>query len=197
MNKNRQIIIISIIIFLTISTFILVSDKVNQVRFNVFPEKIIKSWEYSEIVSVNREEIFCSMMDIQNYPNILPYNVRSVIILNKTENHIFAEETITEAGLEITLLVTHTLKPFEEHIIQIQNGNARNTTIKAIFENVDSETRITTYVEMHLWGPLVPFGLIPTQNLEHATSSALAGFEDYVKRQDQNLCEKIEEKIVK
>ena len=185
MRKNR-LIIVGIVIFLIVLTFILVLEKVYQVRNYVFPEKITKTWEYSKTIPVNREEIFCSTIDVQNYPNVLPNNIRSVTILNQTKNKIFAEETITEAGLKTTLFVSHTIKPFDEHILEIHSGDAKGTTIKTIFENINSETKITTYVEMQLGGILVPFGLIPTQNLEHATSTVISAFEDYVKSHDGN-----------
>ena len=118
---------------------------------SVTPKKIIE-FETSRLVDVPNNRIFNVMADIENFPNILPENVVSVNILNKTDNEITAEEELFEAGIKTKLLVKHTIKPYSQHIIEIIDGDAEGTKITQYFESVDSQTKLTINVNLNVKG---------------------------------------------
>ena len=135
-------------------------------------------------IPIEREKIFGVLADIENYPNVLPDNIISVNIINREENGvlvIFAEETITEAGVITTLVVKHTIIPYQKHIIEIMEGDAEGTIITMEFKQIAEGTELVTGVEIRLKGILSPFGTLLTPNLESALNTSLDSFVDYAK----------------
>lgn len=154
------------------------------VTYTTFPvghDVVTTKTHFVKIVDVDKKKIFDLMADIKNYPNIFPDNYISVSIINQTGNAIFTRETVQEAGIRITFDVKHLIIPHEQHIIEILHGDANGTRITASFDNVDSKTRITTDVEMHLKGVLTPFGLLPQSNIQHAMNTIIDGFIKHLK----------------
>ena len=147
---------------------------------SVTPKKIIE-FETSRLVDVPNNRIFDVMANIENFPNILPENIVSVNILNKTDNEIIAEEELFEAGIKTKLLVKHTIKPYSEHIIEIIDGDAEGTKITQYFESVDSQTKLTTNVNLKVKGVTSIIAFVPETNLVHAINTVISHFVQYSK----------------
>ena len=147
---------------------------------SVTPKKIIE-FETSRLVDVPNNRIFNVMADIENFPNILPENVVSVNIVNKTDNEITAEEELFEAGIKTKLLVKHTIKPYSQHIIEIIDGDAEGTKITQYFESVDSQTKLTTSVNLKVKGVTSIIAFVPETNLVHAINTVISHFVQYSK----------------
>ena len=146
----------------------------------VTPKKITE-FEASRLIDVSNNRIFNVMADIENFPNILPENVVSVNILDKTDNEIIAEEELFEAGIKTKLLVKHTIKPYSEHIIEIIDGDAEGTKITQYFESVDSQTKLTTNVNLKVKGVTSIIAFVPETNLVHAINTVISHFVQYSK----------------
>jgi len=152
----------------------------------VFPEKIEKEIEFTRVVNVDKIALFETMADIQNYPEIFPNNVISVNIINQSENVIFAKETVVEAGIKSELLVKHMFFPPDKHIAIVVDGDAKNTAITIILDELDSSTKLTTKIEMELRGVLIPFGFLPHNQFESAMNTIISGFVDYTNKMSEN-----------
>ena len=171
--KNRNL-----IIFLLILTILIL---VNQFYVEkIFEEKIVKI-QLTKIVDVEKEKLFQTMADLENYPIIFPDNYVSVNILNRTGAITFTKETVKEAGIETTLTIKHIIEPNKKHMIEILDGDARGSVISVSFEGDKISTTITTDVEIHLNGILIPFYYLPKSNLESATNTIITTFVDYTK----------------
>jgi len=151
-----------------------------QIENPFFPNETVIKSSFVRILDVNKNDLFSLMMDVQNYPTILPENVLSIKIINQTSNTIFAEEEFVEKGIKVKLLVKHTIQPYESHMIEVLSGDAQNSIITQKFESFDSKTKITTEIELHLKGVLIPFSFIADQNIEHASSTVINKFEQYL-----------------
>lgn len=147
----------------------------------IIPTQIVTKISYSRLADANEKDIFETMSDVKDYPKILPDNFRSVKILNHTKTTIYAEEEIFERGISTKLIVRYIIHPYENQSLQVITGDAQNTTIIENFKANGSSTIITTHVEMHLKGLLVPFGLLPQDNLEHAVNTVIDSFVIYTK----------------
>ena len=145
---------------------------------SVTPKKIIE-FETSRLVDVPNNRIFNVMADIENFPNILPENVVSVNIVNKTDNEITAEEELFEAGIKTKLLVKHTIKPYSQHIIEIIDGDAEGTKITQYFESSGSQTKLTTDVDLNVRGATSLIAFLPEANLVHAINTVISHFVEY------------------
>ena len=102
-------------------------------------------------------------------------------ILSKTDNEIIAEEELSEAGIKTKLLVKHTIKPYSEHIIEIIDGDAEGTKITQYFESVDSQTKLTTKVNLNVKGVTSIIAFLPEANLVHAMNTVISHFVEYSK----------------
>jgi len=182
-NKTDKIILI-FYIFLASSfgLYVLTYDLgLDESLLEVITPKKITEFETSRLVDISNTRIFDIMANVENFPNILPENVVSVNILSKTDNEIIAEEELSEAGIKTKLLVKHTIKPYSEHIIEIIDGDAEGTKITQYFESVDSQTKLTTKVNLNVKGITSLVAFVPEGNLVHAINTVISHFVEYSK----------------
>ena len=139
-----------------------------------------------KVVDVETEKIFTIMSDIENYPNVLPGNVLSVNKLEETNSSLNYEITVMEKGIKTTLLVKHDLFPYDEQILTIIDGDAKNTTIHQKFQNQGNSTKLITDVKIELSGLLTPFQFIPQHNFSNAIGTVISAFFVYSLEKTQN-----------
>ena len=137
---------------------------------------------YTKIADVERKQLFSTMANVEDYPLILPRNHVSAIILEQDENVILTEQKVTEAGIDITLRVRHTIYPYDRQIIDVLDGGANGSKIELIFEDYNkNSTKISANIEMRLGGILKFFSLLSDQNLKSAVNTVFNDFIDYAK----------------
>ena len=156
--------------------------------------------QITKIVDVNQEEAFLIMADIKNYPNILPRNIISVNIINQTDNNVLAEYEVVEHGIRAKLLVSHTMYPYDKHIVEVMDGDAKGTKLMQDFTTINTEieklpecdqsfdgcTKIDSRVELNLKGLLSPFSYLPKGNLDHASDTVISSFTNYMEIKTEN-----------
>ena len=121
--------------------------------------------------------------DVENYPKVLPKNILSVKILDRTDNSIIAEEQINEKGIRLTLTVKHSFVPMEKHTIEILDGDAKGTIITQYFDIIQPEgyrdhgsLRITTDAELDLKGIMRFVGFLPPSSIHHGVNTVIDAF---------------------
>ena len=163
MNKSNKIIIVFYIFFaISYGSFIFYLD--DQFSDAVFGNLIIQLDEEIVLKSesgVDKIKIFNAMTDLEKYHLILPQNVVSLKIINQTNNVIYAEEEFFQTYVKSKFLVKHTMKPYESHLIEILDGDAKGTTILQIFQDTAIGTHITTTINLDFQGILAPFVHLP------------------------------------
>ena len=151
-----------------------------QIEQNTIQFTIVKQYEieFDKVSNVFRQ--------IEDYPDILPKNIESVIIIEEDENYILAKEKFSERGIGAEFLVEHRWDG-NQHLMEILDGDAKNSKIIQTFEEIGNSTKITTDVDIKFKGLLSVLRFIPQQNLMHATETALDAFLHYAKGfDDQN-----------
>ena len=190
MNKIDKIILGTVsFVFVSFSVFIVYTDISLRERYpDIFTDTFIIDFLkpldqviFSNTYEIKKEFIFETMADVDNYPKILPKNILSVDIINKTQNTIFAKETITERGIKSNFLVKHTLKPYDQHIIEIIGGNANGTRIIQDFESQGNYTKITTQMDLSFQGALSIVSYLPAGEIRHAMNFINHEFINYSK----------------
>lgn len=131
--------------------------------------------------NVDRKMLFNVMANVANYNTVLPGNVYSVEIVEEESNMIIAKEVLAERGIKTTVIAKHTLIPYNEHTIEILDGDAKGTKIIQTFTGDEELTKISTKVELKLKGILKPFYYLPKSNFEHAISTVNSSFAEYAK----------------
>ena len=131
--------------------------------------------------NVDRKMLFNVMANVANYNTVLPGNVYSVEIVEEESNMIIAKEVLAERGIKTTVIAKHTLIPYNEHTIEILDGDAKGTKIIQTFTGDEELTKISTKVELKLKGILKPFYYLPKSNFEHAITSVNSSFAEYTK----------------
>ena len=90
---------------------------------NIIPEPTTEL-EITQDFLGEREKIFSIMTNPENYPKVLPQNIKSVKIIEDFDNKILAEYEVVEAGITSKLLVQHRMSPYYEHT-QLASGQNR------------------------------------------------------------------------
>ena len=139
-----------------------------------------------KVVDVETERIFTIMSDVENYPYVLPKNVLSVNKLEETDSSLVYEITFQEKGVQGTVVVRHDLFPYDEQIITVIEGDAKNTVIHQKFQSQDDSTKLITDIEINLSGILTPFQYIPLANFTNAMNTVLSSFADYAVEKTEN-----------
>tara|TARA_B100001750_G_scaffold236161_1_gene239624 strand:- start:1731 stop:2870 length:1140 start_codon:yes stop_codon:yes gene_type:complete len=192
--KKGDKVITTFYIFLAISVIsvflYLESNLMHREVIDILPQPA-KELNFERVIPVEREVLFGVITDVSNYPQILPSNVLSVDIIEKNGNEVVAEETIIEKGVKLKVLVRHTITPYEEHIIEILDGDAKDTRIIQTFYEENSSTRLVTKINLELHGLAEGFAYLPKPNLIHAADTVLDAFTIYAKGFDSKY-----EKIV-
>jgi coenzyme Q-binding protein COQ10 len=149
-----------------------------------FPDELRptqRTIELSTVVSANKILLFNQISDVEKYPIVFPDTFISVEILDKNNNSIKTLETAREIGIEQILQIQHDLIPTDSHEITILNGDAKGTKIIIWFYEIDENTtRISAKLDLHLEGLLIPFGLLPESNFQHAFDTMINRFAEYV-----------------
>ena len=139
----------------------------------------IKRISFENIIdTVSHASMYEVITDVENYPKVLPENILSVKILDRTNNSITAEEQISEHSIKSTLTVKHSFVPMEKHTIEILDGDAKGTIITQNFEIIQPEgsLKITTDVELDLKGIFSFVGFLPTSSIQHAVDTTIDEF---------------------
>jgi len=139
----------------------------------------IKRISFENIINtISHALMYEVITDVENYPKVLPKNILSVKILDRTNNSITAEEQISEHGIKSTLTVKHSFVPMEKHTIEILDGDAKGTIITQNFEILPTSgsLKITTDVELDLKGIFSFVGFLPTTSIQHAVDTTIAEF---------------------
>ena len=139
----------------------------------------IKRISFENIIdTVSHASMYEVITDVENYPKVLPENILSVKILDRTNNSITAEEQIGEHGIKSTLTVKHSFVPMEKHTIEILDGDAKGTIITQNFEILPTSgsLKITTDVELDLKGIFSFVGFLPTSSIQHAVDTTIDEF---------------------
>ena len=114
---------------------------------NFLPE-LTTELEVVKEMDIEKERIYRVMTDVENYHKILPRNIQSSNIIERSDNVILVEYEVFEAGINTKLLVQHTMYPYNEHIMEIIDGDAKGTKITQKFSDTDSVTKINTLIDV-------------------------------------------------
>lgn len=184
--QTRKLIILLVIYVAIFTVLVTYTTLLEQLRV------IERSIEFQTNVDVEKTKLFGVMADVENYPSIFPENFVSVKILNKTSNSILSFETVKEAGIQTTFQIKHTMVPYESHQITILDGDAEGTNIIVWFNDFDAnKTKISAKLDLKLKGIMIPFGIIPDQNINHAFNTILNGFIEYLDKFESKKAELI------
>ena len=146
----------------------------------------LKEVDHDRILQIDREKIFLSFADVENYPSVLPENVVSVKIIDKTVDYILVEYVLKEGPFNATLSAKHIIDPYNSQIVEVIDGDAKGTKLIQDFTTVECDesvgkcTQIASRVELNLGGILTPFGFLPKSNLDHAFNTIITSFEMYM-----------------
>jgi len=181
-KSDKIILVFYVVLGISFSIFILnsTSDLEGKI-ISILPEKTT-DFETSSIIDIDRKTIFNLMTNIEIYSSVLPRNINYVNILNQIDNQIIAEEELQEAGIKTKLVVSHTIKPYDEHIIEVIDGDAKGTIITQFFEDYELKTKLTTKVHLNFNGITSVIHYIPESNLIHALNTVNSSFVEYSKR---------------
>ena len=135
---------------------------------------------YSKIVDVDKEILFKTFADFENYSLILPNNVSSVNIIS--EKLIIYDIALVEKGIKTNLTVEHTMEPYHNQVIKVTDGDAQGTLITQTFESHGNGTKILIDIDLKTRGVLTPFTFLPSQNVNHAIDTIVTTFVDYSTR---------------
>jgi len=148
MNYNSEKILgISIIVVLIVGTIIIYST---QQTFNQF--------QFKREIKVDSKKLFDVLADVQNYPKVFPKIINSVKILNRTNDTIFTEETISFQGITRAIEIKHEIIPYKSHTITALSGEFKNSSFIIEFKEkqnlviVNAELYYPAYLGLYIKG---------------------------------------------
>jgi len=186
LKKNDKVIIIFyifLVILFTGVTFYYNSIYDTTPLPDVLP-KPIKEIKIITESNIEKNKIFLTMTNLENYPKILLNNIKSVDILEQGNSTAIAEFYVIEKGIGSKILAKQTIYPYSKHVIEVIDGDAKGTKITQIFTEKNSITTIDTKIDLNFKGILSVFAYLPRNNLEHASNTVVSTFIDYAEFSD-------------
>lgn len=183
MNRTDKTIII-FYVFLAISyisVIVYLDNSLERPEIQDLIPRTVEEITLTKTIDLDKQQIFDVMTDVENYPKILPQNILSVKIINRTDNVVYAEEVITERAIKTKLIVKHTFVPYEKHVLEVVNGDAQGTIVTQTFEDVSSTTQITTEVKLKLKGPLEIFRYFPKNVIQQKMNELMNSIINYAR----------------
>jgi len=137
MNYNLEKIFgIFIIVVLIMGTMLIYST-----------QQVVNKYQIEKEFQVDKKKIFDVLADVQNYPKVFPKFVKSVKILNQTDDLVFTEETISYEGITRVIEMKHEIKPYEYHKVTALSGEFKNSSFMIQFNLKDPRvTKINTEI---------------------------------------------------
>ena len=183
MNKSNKILVIFyFILFVGVLGTITYIDSTLDRPYgplNLAPLQL-STLSYSKIFDVDKEIIFNTFADFENYDRILPNNISS--IHNISEKLSTYDISLVEQGIKTNLTVEHMIEGYDKQIIKVTDGDAQGTTITQIFESLGNGTKISINIDLKTRGILTPFAYLPQHNANNAIDTIVTTFVDYSNR---------------
>jgi len=92
-------------------------------------QQVVNKYQFTrDLKQVDKNQMFDLLADVENYPKIFPKYIKSVKILNHTNDVIITEETISYEGITRIVEVKHEIKPYEYHKVTALSGEFKNSS---------------------------------------------------------------------
>jgi len=112
----------------------------------------VKKLEFSINLAASPEQLLTVATDYENYPSYLPDQIKSVEILQHSNN-----ETIIELIMIFKTILKKEIKQKSRHIIsnnqfntKIISGSAKGTVVNVLYEKIDSGTKVSVDIDLKL-----------------------------------------------
>ena len=98
------------------------------------------------------EKVFEKLVDFENMPNLLPRQLKSMEIINKTENEIVTRETLVFKTIVKNEIVQESRHKIGNNEIEttITTGPAKNSIIKMNLERINSGSNVKINIDLKL-----------------------------------------------
>ena len=133
------------------------------------------SWQ----CGTNIDKFYNVFTDVENYHKVLPKNVLSVEVIDRTANSITAIEVLNEKFIVVKLTVKHSFVPNEKHTIEILDGDAQGTIITQYFTDINRGLEIVTDVDLNVKGVLSLVSFLPKSSLDSILKTVINEFVKY------------------
>ena len=108
---------------------------------------------FSINLSASKENLLKLLTDYTNFPNYLPHQIKSVIIIEKTDSF-----TITEETLHLSSVISKTFVQQTKHFTfsnntlksEILTGPAKNSIMELKFDEKNSITNVSVKIDIKL-----------------------------------------------
>jgi len=113
----------------------------------------LSSIEFTLDLPAPKEKLQELMMDYQEFPKYLPHQIKSVIIIEETDDYTITEETIHLSTVISKTFVTQTKHyAISDNILksEILSGPAKGSIIQIKFSEQNSLTHISAQIEIKL-----------------------------------------------
>ncbi len=127
----------------------------------------------------NIDKFYNVFTDVENYHKVLPKNVLSVEVIDRTANSITAIEVLNEKFIVVKLTVKHSFVPNEKHTIEILDGDAQGTIITQYFTDINRGLEIVTDVDLNVKGVLSLVSFLPKSSLDSILKTVINEFVKY------------------
>jgi len=113
----------------------------------------LSSIEFSLDLPAPKEKLQELMMDYQEFPKYLPHQIKSVIIIEETDDYTITEETIHLSSVISKTFVTQTKHyAISDNMLksEILSGPAKGSIIQIKFSDIETGTSIHADIDVKL-----------------------------------------------
>lgn len=139
--------------------------------------------EAMHIVSFGQKRIFDAMMDVEKYPDVLPF-IKSLKIRDRSPTTVTARVAVGVGPLSFSYTCVITPMPYDAIEVNGTSGPFKKLYAKWRFHKIsENETEVTCFLDSEFRSRVME--LAGGQIFAHQFQHAIDVFEDHMKRQDR------------
>lgn len=143
---------------------------------------------FQKILDVEKSNLQDILIDVNNYERIFPDIVKSVDVLERTNNRDLAELSLSFGIIPLNVKVEHNIVNQNTHELNIVSGDLKGTQITTTLKKTwgfdgmpEKATAVNIDMSLHVSGLMVLMGIIDEKLIHYALDSSLLKLQEYSK----------------
>lgn len=141
---------------------------------------------FQKILDVPKSNLQDTLIDVRNYERVFPDFVRSVDVLEKTENGALAELSMGFGVIPLQVRVEHNIVNEDTHELNVLSGDLKGTQITTTLKKTwgfdglpEKATVVDIDMSLEVSGFLGLMGIIDESLVHYALDSSLYSLQEY------------------
>jgi len=152
----------------------------------IFPAFADQQTTFQKILDVEKSNLQDTLIDVRNYEKVFPDFVKSVVVLERTEDRALAELSLGFGVIPLQVKVEHNIVNEDTHELNVVSGDLKGTQLTTTLKKTwgfdglpEKATLVDIDLSLKVSGFLALMGIINENLVLYALDSSLFSIQEY------------------